>query len=42
MPGGLLQLVSYGIEDEILISKTEITLFSRSAREFLLRTGKLP
>ena len=27
MTGGILQLVSYGIQDEILISKPEISMF---------------
>jgi len=34
MPGGLLQLVAYGIEDEILISNPEITFFKTVHRKY--------
>jgi hypothetical protein len=34
MPGGLLQLVSYGIEDEILIADPQITFFKTVFRKY--------
>ena len=43
MTGGILQLVSYGIQDEILISKPEISMFITVYRTYtnfsILKSG---